>query len=148
MPLQNDGMPDIGNLPKKVVAIRNKQTGIVITREQCIDADSWDNYVRLAYNHQDQMDMLDSIPGEGDETEEEVDTKSPIKSGKTPKKTLQLPTLKDGTPITKASLEKLHYKTMRTLAVSYDVEVDGKTPAAIIEDTLKKIDSFMANAEE
>lgn len=134
MPLQNDGMPDIGNLPTRVVAIRNKVTGVLVTRDQCPDQESWEHYVRLAYNHQEQMEMLDANP---DDKEAGTEKKKPL-----------VPTLPDGTPITKESLKKLHYKTLRKLAVGYEVEVDGKTPEGIIEDVLKKIDHLMETAED
>jgi hypothetical protein len=129
MPI-DDGMPDLGNLPARTTAIRNKITGLVMTPESLAigqmepgEEDPWSRHVRYAYAHQDQMELLDHDPRE---------VKDPVK-GKGGDKESSVPTLKDGQPMTRESLEALHYQTLRALAKSYQVVVDGKTRLQVTE---------------
>lgn len=130
-----DGMPDLGNLADRVKAVRNKKTGVVVTRDHFPTSDElgegqehpWVPIVRRAYNHTDELEMLEYIPGKDD----------PKVRVLTQAEGNDLPVLEDGTSLTKESLTNLHYKTLTKVAKTYGFKPEGKTKAQIIAGTLK-----------
>ena len=132
MPI-DDGMPDLGNLPSRTLAVRNKITGVVMTPESLAvgtldpsQEDPWSRHVRYAYTHQDQLELLTFDPTKG--------TLNPLKDRED---TGAVPTLKDGRPLTQETLEGLHFQTLRAQAKSLNVPLDGRTRLQITEGILQ-----------
>ena len=125
-----DGMPDLGNLPIRVKAIRNKRTGVVFTKEGMGIGEveegqehPWNALVRRAYNHQDGLEMLYTIPGE---TPVADDGDEPA-----------APTLEDGRAMTAETLDTVHWQTLRKLCKKYGGNPDGKGKKEVIEMILR-----------
>ena len=128
----DDGMPDLGNLPQRTLAVRNKLTQQVQTRESLArgiqnpeEEDPWSILVRYAYNHQDQMELLSYIPGADGKGADPVKGPGADES--------KIPTTEDGRPLIFETLESLHFQTLRKLCKQYKGNPDGKTKLQVIE---------------
>lgn len=128
-----DGMEDIGNLPQRTVAVRNKTTGEVMTRESLArgpvspdQEDPWVPVVRFAYRHQDSMELLSYDPRLQKPGDLVKDRDEP-----------GVPTMEDGRPMTFEVLDNTHWQTLRKLCKQYNGNPDGKTKLQVIEQILQ-----------
>lgn len=128
----DDGMPDLGNLPIRTKAIRNKLTGQIQTPDSLArgvmnegEEDPWTMLVRFAYAHQDSLELLDYVPDASGK-------RDPIKS-KDDDSDPGLPTLEDGRIITYEVLGTIHWQTLRKLAKRYGGNPDGKGKKQVLE---------------
>lgn len=139
MALDNDGMDDLGNLPIRTRAIRNKRTGLVMLPEQARTMydpsdekaeDPWEFHVRYAYKHSDELELLDYIPG----------VEEPIKSrgGHNPDDESGIPTMANGKPMTAPALRALDFKTLTATAKNYEINPGGKSVTVLVKAILTK----------
>ena len=108
--MASDGMKDLGNLPIKVAKLINRTTLMEIKRED-VEKPVWENMVRFAFNHQDDVEMV-------------MDSQSPV--------VLDTITDKDIDPVetekafhTASELRAMHYKSLQSLAKKKGVSPDG-----------------------
>lgn len=111
----SDAMADLGNLPDKVKLVRNRRTGIEFVRDE-MEWGTWENTVRYAFNHQDEMEM---VLDKRNEIDLEALTDEPgveVATG----------------PLSIIDLRKMHWKKLQQHARSLNVATSG-TKEQIIE---------------
>jgi hypothetical protein len=115
-----EGMDDLGSLPRRTVAVKNRTNGQIIRQDNYLyeggpGLDGWEQVIRYAVSHSKDYELLETLDGQ-------VSTVSSTNA-------LTFP---DGSEITLAGLNKLHPKTRLKMIkdMGLDSECKGKTPRA------------------
>jgi len=122
----SDAMKDLGTLPEKAIGVRNRTTKQEFLKAD-LDWTVWNNIIRFAYSHQDEIDILMT---EDDTSAIVIDEPLDIEVAK--------PIQADGKPKPdKNDLRGMHYKKLQALCKENSLDVAGSKD--VLVDRLLKV---------